>query len=239
MCNFEITISKGNLLKKVEEYKVLTKSEVQKTIASGDDGVEETLLPIPNRTVKLYSVNGTAWVTVWESRTLPGKVSSLRLDTFFIFRNILDRVKACSPQFFERLVVDVLVRMGYGGNFVDAAQAVGKTGDGGIDGIIKQDRLGLDRIYIQAKRWEKSVGSPEILAFIGALSKQHANKGVFITTSDYTKAARGTAEGLSTKIVLIDGKHLANLMIDYNAGCSVVRSYDIKKLDPDYFIDEE
>ena len=95
MCNFEITISKGNLLNKVEKYKFLTKSEIQKTIASGDDGVEETLLPIPNRTVKLYSVNGTAWVTVWESRTLPGKVSSLRLDTFFIFRNILDRVKAC------------------------------------------------------------------------------------------------------------------------------------------------
>ena len=95
MCNFEITISKGNLLNKIEEYKVLTKSEVQKTVASGDDGVEETLLPIPNRKGKLYSVNGTAWGTVWESRTLPGKVSSLRLDTFFIFRNILDRVKAC------------------------------------------------------------------------------------------------------------------------------------------------
>ena len=95
MCNFEITISKGNSLNKVEEYKVLTKSKIQKTIASGDDGVEETLLPIPNRTVKLYSVNGTAWVTVWESRTLPGKASSIKLDAFFIFKNIFDRVKAC------------------------------------------------------------------------------------------------------------------------------------------------
>ncbi len=153
--------------------------------------------------------------------------------------DLLQRVKACSPEFFERLVVDILVRMGYGGNFADAAQAVGKTGDGGIDGIIKEDRLGLDRIYIQAKRWDKSVGSPEILAFIGALQKQHANKGVFITTSDYTKSARETAEGLNTKIVLIDGKQLANFMIDYDAGCSVVRSYHIKKVDPDYFVDED
>ena len=153
--------------------------------------------------------------------------------------DLIDKVKSCSPQFFERLVVDVLVRMGYGGNFADAAQAVGRTGDCGIDGIIKEDPLGLDRIYVQAKRWEKSVGSPEIFGFIGALQKQHAKKGVFITSSEFTKAALEAAEGLDTKIVLIDGKRLAEIMMDYDVGCSLVRSYDVKRVDPDYFVDED
>ena len=153
--------------------------------------------------------------------------------------DLIEKVKSCSPQFFERLVVDVLVRMGYGGNFADAAQAVGRTGDCGIDGIIKEDPLGLDRIYVQAKRWEKSVGSPEIFGFIGALQKQHAKKGVFITSSEFTKSAFEAAEGLDTKIVLIDGKRLAEIMMDYDVGCSLVRSYDVKRVDPDYFVDED
>lgn len=151
---------------------------------------------------------------------------------------ILNAVKESSPSFFERLVVDLLVKMGYGGSRQDAGRALGKSGDGGIDGIINEDCLGLDVIYIQAKRWEGSVGRPEIQKFAGALQGQRARKGVFITTSFFTKDAREYASVIESKIILIDGEHLSKLMAEHNVGVSTVGQYQVKKLDSDYFDNE-
>jgi restriction system protein len=151
---------------------------------------------------------------------------------------ILSSVKEASPSFFERVVVDLLVKMGYGGNRQDAGRALGKSGDAGIDGIINEDRLGLDVIYIQAKRWEGVVGRPEIQKFAGALQGQRARKGVFITTSSFTKEAKGYASIIDSKIILIDGEHLSKLMAEYNVGVSTVGQYEVKKLDSDYFDNE-
>jgi len=148
---------------------------------------------------------------------------------------LLQQVKSASPAFFEHMVVELLLRMGYGGTREDAGQVVGKSGDGGIDGIIKEDRLGLDVIYIQAKRWEADVGSSEIRNFVGALSVHKARKGVFITTSGFNKNARETAAKVDSKIVLIDGPMLAELMMDFGLGVSLVNSYEIKRVDSDYF----
>jgi restriction system protein len=152
-------------------------------------------------------------------------------------QELIDTVRRLSPAFFERLVVELLVKMGYGGSIKDAGKAIGKTGDEGIDGTIKEDRLGLDIIYIQAKRWQASntVGRPELHKFVGALAGQGAKKGIFITTSSFSKDALGYAPKNETKIVLIDGVQLAQLMIDYNLGVSVLRAYEIKRLDYDYF----
>ncbi len=151
---------------------------------------------------------------------------------------LLDQVKKASPHFFEQLVVDLLVRMGYGGSLQDAGQAVGKSGDGGIDGIIKEDRLGLDLIYIQAKGWEGTVGRPEIQKFAGALQGHRARKGVFITTSSFTKEAKAYVSSIENKIVLLDGRDLANYMIDHDVGVSTLRRLDLKKIDMDYFLDD-
>ena len=151
---------------------------------------------------------------------------------------ILSAVKEVSPSFFERLVVDLLVKMGYGGNRQDAGKALGKSGDGGIDGIINEDRLGLDVIYIQAKRWEGAVGRPEIQKFAGALQGQRARKGVYITTSSFTKEAREYALLIESKIILIDGENLSRLMAEYGVGVSTVGQYEVKKLDSDYFDNE-
>ena len=152
--------------------------------------------------------------------------------------DILDSIMESSPSFFERLVVDLLVKMGYGGNRQDAGRAIGKSGDGGIDGIINEDRLGLDVIYIQAKRWEGSVGRPEIQKFAGALQGNRARKGVFITTSTFTKDAIDYASRIESKIILIDGNRLAAFMAEHNVGVSTVGVYEVKKLDSDYY-DEE
>lgn len=150
--------------------------------------------------------------------------------------DLLDAIKGCSATFFEVLVVDLLVKMGYGGTRKDAGQAIGKSSDGGIDGIIKEDRLGLDIVYIQAKKWDgTSIGRPEIQKFAGALQGQRARKGVFITTSTFTQQAREYTSFIDSKIVLIDGDLLAQLMIDYNMGVSLVASYEIKRVDTDYF----
>ncbi len=152
--------------------------------------------------------------------------------------DVLDNVKACSPSFFERLVVELLLRMGYGGTRADAGRAIGRSGDEGIDGIINEDRLGLDAIYIQAKRWEAVVGRPEIQKFVGALQGQRAHKGVFITTSDFTKEAQEYVKNINNKVVLINGLTLARLMIENNVGVSVAATYEVKKIDSDYFADE-
>jgi len=149
--------------------------------------------------------------------------------------DILDEIAKCPPEFFERLVVELLVAMGYGGSRADAGRAVGRSGDGGIDGIIKEDRLGLDVIYIQAKRWEGTVGRPEIQKFAGALQGERARKGIFITSSSFSGEALKYAANIDSKIILIDGATLAGLMIDHDVGVTRVQAYEIKRLDSDYF----
>lgn len=155
-----------------------------------------------------------------------------------IAQELINNVKSCSPEFFEKLVVDLLLNMGYGGSRRDAGEAIGKSGDEGIDGIIKEDKLGLDTIYIQAKRWENTVSRPEIQKFAGALQGQQAKKGIFITTSTFSQGAKEYASIIDSKVVLMDGDRLAQLMIDYDIGVSKIKSYDIKKIDSDYFSEE-
>jgi restriction system protein len=150
-------------------------------------------------------------------------------------QEILLQVKSASPSLFEKLVVELLLKMGYGGSRQDAGRAIGRAGDEGIDGIIKEDRLGLDIIYIQAKRWEANVGRPEVQKFAGALQGQRAKKGILITTSAFSAEARDYVSKIDNKIVLIDGEELAELMIDHNLGVSPMASYEVKKIDTDYF----
>lgn len=151
---------------------------------------------------------------------------------------LLARIAAAAPDFFERLVVELMLKMGYGGSRQDAGRAIGRSGDGGIDGIINEDRLGLDSIYLQAKRWEAPVGRPEIQKFAGALAEHRAKKGVFITTSSFTKEALASATKHDARIVLIDGEKLATLMIDHGLGVTLEASYEVKRIDSDYFAEE-
>lgn len=148
---------------------------------------------------------------------------------------LLQQIKSCSPGFFESLVVEVLVKMGYGGTRKDAGAVLGRSGDEGIDGVINEDRLGLDKIYIQAKRWEGTVSRPEIQKFVGALLGKQARKGIFITTSDFSKQARDYASAIESSVVLVDGELLADFMIDHNVGTSVESLYEVKRIDSDYF----
>jgi restriction system protein len=149
---------------------------------------------------------------------------------------LLEKLKRASPSFFERIVVELLVKMGYGGSRADAGKAIGRSGDGGIDGIIKEDRLGLDVVYIQAKRWENnSVGRPDVMQFAGALQAQKANKGIFMTTSRFTEDAKNYVAQIGSKVVLIDGDQLTELMIDHDVGVATVSQYPVKKIDSDYF----
>lgn len=151
---------------------------------------------------------------------------------------LLDRIKKCSPTFFEKLVVELLVKMGYGGSRADAGKAIGRRGDEGIDGIINEDKLGLDIIYIQAKKWENQVSRPEIQKFAGALQGQRARKGIFITTSIFSDTAIDYVSKIDNKIILIDGERLAQLMIENDIGVSKIAEYKIKKIDTDYFSEE-
>jgi restriction system protein len=148
---------------------------------------------------------------------------------------LLDAVKEVAPRFFEEIVIDLLVRMGYGGSRAEAARAIGRSGDGGTDGVIDEDRLGLDVIYVQAKRWEGTVGRPEIQKFAAALQGERANKGIFLTTSSFSRDAEEYAQRIGTRIVLIEGRRLANLMFEYNVGVSPRSTYTVKALDSDYF----
>ena len=148
---------------------------------------------------------------------------------------VLARLKTGSPQFFEQLVVELLLRMGYGGSRKDAGHAIGKTGDEGIDGIISEDRLGLDIVYLQAKKWDGTVGRPEIQKFVGALHGKRAKKGVFITTGTFSAEAVTYVEHIDPKVVLIGGRRLAELMIDFELGVTTTRTYHVKRIDSDYF----
>ena len=152
--------------------------------------------------------------------------------------DVLGRLKNCSPEFFERLVVEVLLKMGYGGSRTEAGEAIGASGDEGIDGIINEDRLGLDVIYLQAKRWQGTVGRPEIQKFVGALHGKRAKKGIFITTGTFSTEALDFVSKIESKVALIDGKQLAGMMIDFNVGVTPQAAYETKRVDSDYF-DEE
>jgi len=150
-------------------------------------------------------------------------------------QDLLDKVKSSQWQFFEQLVVDLMLAMGYGGAIAQSGKATQPTGDDGIDGMINEDKLGLDKIYLQAKKWEKSVHRPDIDTFIGALTRKGARKGVFITTSKFSEGARQAVNGLAMSVVLIDGQQLTQLMIDYNIGVSIRQIFHIKDMDLDYF----
>lgn len=160
---------------------------------------------------------------------------SLRKD---LARELLESIMQCSPAFFELLIIKLMIKMGYGGSREEAGKAVGRSGDGGIDGIINEDRLGLDAIYLQAKRWEGVIGRPEIMKFVGALAGQRATKGVFITTSWFTQDAKDYALSSQYKVVLIGGERLADLMIEHDLGVSVAATYQLKRIDSDFFSEE-
>lgn len=161
--------------------------------------------------------------------------SRLRTD---LVSELLSKVKKCSPEFFERLVVELLLAMGYGGSRKEAGEAIGAAGDEGIDGVINEDRLGLDTIYLQAKRWDGTVGRPEIQKFVGALHGKRAKKGVFITTGVFSGEAAEYVRNIEPKVILIDGRQLAEFMIDFGVGVNSVTSYDVKRIDSDYFEEE-
>jgi restriction system protein len=203
----------GKFLEQFQEFRDF-KALRKQVSADDDDRVEQTSTP------------EEALETAYQS--LRGALAS----------DLLTQIKQSPPSLFERLVVDLLVKMGYGGSRQDAGKAIGKGGDEGIDGIIKEDRLGLDTIYIQAKRWENTVGRPEIQKFAGALQGQRARKGIFITTSAFSREAHDYASRIETKIVLIDGQQLAQMLIDHDIGVSSVATYRIKRIDSDYFSGE-
>jgi restriction system protein len=194
-----------------------------------------------NRSHNVVESNEESVLETMENQTpeesLEKSYQSIRESLAF---ELLCKIIELSPVFFERLVVDLLVKMGYGGSMKDAGKAIGKSGDEGIDGTIKEDKLGLDIIYIQAKRWKPGnvVGRPELQKFVGALAGQGAKKGIFITTSGFTHDAMSYTPRNETKIVLIDGEQLSQLMIDYNIGCATQQIYEVKKIDSDYFGDE-
>ena len=152
---------------------------------------------------------------------------------------LLERIKQGSPRFFERIVIELLVAMGYGGSHADADQSVGGSGDNGVDGIIKEDKLGLDKVYIQAKRWDNPVGRPIVQGFAGSLEGYRARKGVFLTTSTFTRDAQEYVERIEKQIVLIDGEQLAQLLIEHDVGVTTIQTYQIKRVDTDYFEEDE
>lgn len=204
----------NTVLMQFDEFKVFKKRRNKKEgKEENDDRYEEEITYTPEEALEygVSRINGT------------------------LADDLIKQIKKCKPSFFEKIVIDLLVKMGYGGSKQEAAQVIGKSGDEGIDGIIKEDKLGLDVIYVQAKRWENVVGRPEIQKFVGALAGQKARKGIFITTSYFTKEAEDYSKNLDTKLVLIDGRKLTELMIEHNVGVSVVEIIEIKKIDLDYF----
>ena len=204
------------LLKQFPEFLAFQQLKGTRT---GEKGSAQKSLPDPS--------------TATPSEALENAYENLRDE---LVDELLAKLKRSSPSFFERIVVELLVKMGYGGSRADAGKAIGKSGDGGIDGIIKEDKLGLDVVYIQAKRWDSnSVGRPDVMQFAGALQAQKANKGIFITTSRFTDDALGYVSQIGSKIVLIDGEQLTLLMIDHDVGVSTISQYPVKKIDADYF----
>ena len=182
------------------------------------------------------SHDGVAAVAVVDDATPEERVAAAYRELrSALAAELLDRVLDHSPEFFEQLVLDVLHAMGYGGRRGDAVQRLGKSGDEGVDGVIREDALGLTEIYVQAKRWHNPVSRPDIQKFVGALHGQRATKGVFITTSTFSGEAIAYADSITPRVILIDGKELTQLMIDHDVGVTVATRYDLKKIDQDYF----
>jgi len=190
--------------------------------------------------VPAVGASDAAEATVILSKQTPQELLETSYQTLHrqIAQELLEKIASVSPRFFEKLVVDLLVAMGYGGSKVDAGQAIGRSGDDGIDGIIKEDRLGLDAVFIQAKRWRSTVGRPEVQSFAGSLEGQRARKGVFITTSQFSNEAKEYVNRIEKKIILIDGEQLANLSIEFGIGVAPVITYKIQRIDLDYFEEE-
>lgn len=188
-----------------------------------------------NRTEKVTHTGDDETATTTPEETLEQAYQQLRDETA---NELLHLVKDNTPEFFEKLVVHLIVSMGYGGSVNEAGRATRKTADEGIDGVIKEDRLGLETIYLQAKRWEAAVGRPEIQKFVGALHGQRAKKGVFITTSRFSKEALDYVGQIDPKVVLIDGGDLVQLMIDHGVGVSTATIYEVRKVDTDFFIED-
>lgn len=220
---FKITEEGLNLLK--ENLSSLTRNDLKKRYPEFRDFIKPHIKPDHDVT------------TTVEGEKTPEELLEEGYTDLYetLVTDLLEKIKSESPQFFEKLVVDLLVKMGYGGSRKDAGEAIGRVGDGGIDGIIKEDKLGLDVIYIQAKRWENTVGRPSVQAFAGSLEGVRAKRGIMITTSQFSSEAHEYVRHIEKKIVLVDGEMLAKLMIDHNLGVSAVASYDIKKVDSDYF----
>ena len=211
----------GSILDDYKEFRDFKTRGSGQVSAAGD-----TCAPTSGSTDQQLTARGSP------EELLESSYGTLRAD---LATQLLDSLRAATPSRFETIVVDVLQAMGYGGGRAGAARAIGRVGDGGIDGVIDEDRLGLDTVYVQAKRWEGNVGRPVVQAFAGALQGHRAHKGVMITTSDYTEEAKVYASSQSTRIVLIDGKRLSELMIDFDVGVSREATYVIKRLDSDYF----
>lgn len=190
------------------------------------------------------TVTGTTGTTTVEPFATSAGTPTERIEAAWrelraaLAEDVLERVREKSPEFFERVVLDVLQAIGYGGS-PDSAKRLGRSGDGGVDGVIREDRLGLDLIYVQAKRWANTVGRPDIQQFVGALNGQRASKGVFITTSTFSREAIEYADAVNPRVILVGGKELAELMVDHDVGVSVDTTYRIRSVDLDYFGVEE
>lgn len=209
--------------------------DIKYLIQHGDAEFKEFHQPSRSNGDQTESHDGTDAEIHTPREVLEAGYQEMRRD---LSQELLDRIKDSPPRFFEQLVVDLLVAMGYGGSLKDAGEAVGQSGDGGVDGIIKEDKLGLDAIYLQAKRWENTVGRPVVQAFAGSLDGYRARKGVLITTSQFSPDAKDYVSRIEKKIVLIDGEELAKLMMDYGIGVATDAIYEIKRLDTDYFEEE-
>jgi restriction system protein len=216
----------------------------QELLKKGHSRIDVKLLNQYPEFVEFHSIKASPTTEENQQDTLPLETPEETLQKAYqnirgdLAAEILERIKANSPQFFEQLVVDIMVSLGYGGSRSDAGKSIGQSGDEGIDGIIKEDRLGLDVIYLQAKRWEGTVGRPEIQKFVGALHGKRAKKGVFITTGRFSDDAVKYVESIDPKVILIDGRTLSELMIDYGLGTSTTAKYEIKRIDSDYFTEE-
>ena len=234
-------LSKAGLLQRTGRAKFRITDEGRRALADNPGRIDIKYLKRYPSVVEFMKVSDSGDKAKSELVEVPTQTPEEVLEASYqqlrqnLAKELLDRVKSCPPAFFERLVVDLLVSMGYGGSRKDAGQAVGRSGDGGIDGIIKQDKLGLDVVYVQAKKWEGTVGRPVVQSFSGSLDGQRAKRGVLITTSQFSPEAKDYVSKIDKKIVLIDGEQLAQLMIEHGIGVTEVASFTVKKVDSDYF----
>lgn len=239
-------LKKGGLIQSPKRGSIQITESGQKVLKTTPDKIDLRLLkkiggadclkPLRTKEVVLAAESISELSAETPDELIEAGYQSLRNE---LIEEILDQVKRCTPQFFERLVVKLLVAMGYGGSLEDAAQVLGRSGDGGIDGTIKEDKLGLDVICIQAKRWDGTVGRPVVQAFAGSMEGFRARKGVLITTATFSKEAEDYITRIERKIVLIDGQRMAELMISHNVGVTVVQAYEIKRIDSDFFTEVE